>query len=130
LSSDPRVDEYTQYVIQLERHSGEWTFVGGYAGESVSRTGTQTVDFAPDRGLSKTFLGTARYTIDTNRSVAFEGSLRQNGDGAWLRSEYSQAVGQHWRATVNFTLIRGEPSDFLGQYRRNSHLTLFVRYNF
>jgi len=130
LSSDLRADEYTQYIIQLERHSGEWTFVGGYAGESVSRTGTQTIDFAPDRGLSKTFLGTARYTIDANRGVAFEGSLRQNGDGAWLRSEYSQAVGQHWRATVNFTLIRGEPSDFLGQYRRNSHVTLFVRYNF
>ena len=82
------------------------------------------------RGLSKTFLGTARYTIDANRSIAFEGSLRQNGDGAWLRTEYSQAVGQHWRATVNFTLIRGEPAAFLGQYRRNSHLTVFVRYNF
>jgi hypothetical protein len=62
--------------------------------------------------------------------VAFEGSLRQNGDGAWLRSEYSQAVGQHWRATVTFSLIRGKPDDFLGQYRRNSNLTVFVRYNF
>jgi hypothetical protein len=129
-SSDLRVDQYTQYVIQLERHSGEWNFVGGYAGESVSRAGTQTTDFAPDRGLSKTFLGTARYTIDANRSIAFEGSLRQNGDGGWLRTEYSQAVGQHWRATVNFSLIRGEPDDFLGQYRFNSHATVLVRYSF
>ena len=86
--------------------------------------------FAPDRGLTKTFLGRAGYTIDANRSIAFEAAARQNGGGTWVKFEYSHAVGQHWRATVNLTLIRGEPGDFLGQYNRNSHAILIVRYSF
>jgi hypothetical protein len=126
---DPRVDQYAQYVIQLERQSGEWSFIGGYAGEAITDHGT-SADFAPDRGITKTFLGSAHYTIDTNRSVAVETSIRQNLDGAWLRTEYSQTFGQHWRATVHLNLIRGNPSDFIGQYRRNSNATLVLRYSF
>jgi len=105
-------------------------FVGGYAGEAITRSGTRAATFEPDRGLTKTFLGRAGYTIDANRSVAFESAFRQNGDGLWLKGEYSQTVGQHWRATLNLTLIRGEVSDFLGQYRRNSHAMFIVRYSF
>ena len=129
-SNDERVDDYFQYVIQLERQSGEWFFVGGYAGEAITNRGTQSVGFAPDRGLTKTFLGRAGYTIDANRSIAFEAAARQNGDGTWVKFEYSQALGQHWRATANLTLIRGEPGDFLGQYNKNSHAILIVRYSF
>ncbi len=129
-SKDPRADEYAQYVLQLERHSGEWTFVSGYAGEALTRTGTQDGTFAPDRGFTKTFLGTARLTIDANRSIAFDASVRQNLDGAWTRAEYSQTLGQHWRATANFSVIFGKPTDFLGQYRHNSHATLILRYSF
>jgi hypothetical protein len=128
-SNDPRVDKYGQYVVQLERQSGEWNFIGGYAGETVIRHGTLE-SFAPDRGFTKTLLASAQYTIDSNRNVAFQTSIRQNLDGAWIRAEYSQAFGQHWRATTNFSLIRGEPSDFLGQYRRNSHAMLVLRYSF
>jgi len=129
-SSDDRADEYALYVVQLERQSGEWFFVGGYAGEAITRNGSRAATFAPDRGLTKTILGRAGYTIDTNRSVAIETAIRQNGDGLWLKGEYSQAFGQHWRATLNLTLIRGEIGDFLGQYRRNSHALLVVRYSF
>ena len=129
-SRDPRADEFALYVIQLERQSGEWFFVGGYAGEAVTREGTQAGDFAPDRGLTKTLLGRAAYTIDANRSIAFESAVRQNGNGTWTKLEYSQAFGQHWRATTNFTVIRGDVGDFLGQYRRNSHAILVVRYSF
>jgi len=129
-SSDPRADDYGQYVLQLERHVGEWTFVGGYAGEWVATDGTLTVDFAPDRGFSKTMLGSARYVIDTNRSISVETAIRQNADGGWVRAEYSQIFGQHWRATANFSIIRGEPTDFLGQYHRNSHGVLILRYSF
>src|SRR5207247_6319932 len=88
-SSDRRADEYALYVIQLERQSGEWFFVGGYAGQIVSNRGTQIGDFSPDRGLTKTLLGRAGYTIDTNRSIAFEAAVRQNGDGTWAKFEYS-----------------------------------------
>lgn len=129
-SSDDRADEYALYVIQLERQSGEWFFVGGYAGETVTRMGSRSADFAPDRGLTRTLLGRAGYTIDANRSVAFEAAARQNGNGLWIKSEYSQAFGQHWRATASATLIRGESADFLGQYRRNSHVGLVIRYSF
>jgi hypothetical protein len=129
-SSDPRGDEFALYVVQLERQSGEWFFVGGYAGEATTREGTQAGDFAPDRGLTKTLLGRSGYTIDANRSIAFEAAVRQNGDGTWTKFEDSHAIGQHWRATANLTVIRGDVGDFLGQYRRNSHAILVVRYSF
>jgi hypothetical protein len=128
-SSTPQAANYALYVVQLERQTGEWTFTGGYAGEAVTR-GQTTPGFAYDRGLARAFLGRAGYTIDTNRSVAFEAAVRQNGEGVWLTGEYSQAMGQHWRATVALTLIRGSATDFLGQYNRNSHATLTLRYSF
>jgi hypothetical protein len=122
-------DDYVLYVLQLERQSGEWVFVGGYAGEAVTRSRTSLV-FAPDRGLSRAVVARASYTLDPNRSVAFEGAARQNGRGVYVRAEYSQARGQHWRATVTAVGIGGHADDFLGQYRRNSHATLTLRYSF
>ena len=108
----------------------EWFFVGGYGGETIIEPGVQSVDFNPVRGLTRTLLARAGYTIDANRSLAFESAIRQTFDGFWSKAEYSQAFGQHWRVTTAFTLIRGEPSDFLGQYRRNSHASLIFRYTF
>ena len=128
-SSAEDTDEYVLYVVQLERQAGEWLVVGGYAGEAVTRRGA-VLTFAPDRGLTRSVLGRASYTIDTNRSLAFEGAVRQNGNGAYAKAEYSQADGQHWRATIAATLIRGNGDDFLGQYRRNSHVALALRYSF
>jgi len=129
-SSDSRADEYALYVMQLERQAGEWFFVGGYAGEAITKRGTRAATFAPDRGLSQTFLGRAGYTIDTYRSVAVETAIRQNGAGAWVNAELTQTIGQHFRLTWNVGLIRGEPGDFLGQYRKNSHAVMVVRYSF
>ncbi|SRR5579871_1769760 len=128
-SQTPGEDEYFEYVVQLERIKGEWSFVGGYAGEYVTVHRT-TLDFAPDRGLTKAVLGRAGYTIDATRSVAFELAERQNGAGTWARAEYSQTFGAHWRATAGVSWIRGNTDDFLGQYRRNSHLSLALRYSF
>jgi len=121
--------DYALYVVQLEKDIGEWSLVGGYAGE-WDRSKTAAADFAPDRGLARAFLGRATYTIDATRTLTFEAALRQTGEGVWLRSEYSQSFGEHWRATAGFTLIRGEPTDFLGQYRRNSHAAIGWRYSF
>lgn len=128
-SSDKRTDEFLLYVIQLERQQGEWSFVGGYAGEYVTAA-RNPFFFAPDRGIARTFLGRAGYTIDARRSIAFETAIRQSGDGAYLKSEYSQTFGQHWRATAGVVLLAGKQSDFLGQYRRNSHALLTIRYSF
>ncbi len=128
-SSTPQADEYVLYVIQLERQAGEWFFVGGYAGQVVTQA-RSTLEFAPDRGLSRALLGRAGYTIDANRSVALETAVRENGRGLWAKLEYSQALGQHWRATTGLAAIRGKDSDFLGQYHRNSHVILGLRYTF
>ena len=127
-SSTPQAEEYLQYGFQLERQLGEWLLVGGYTGEYVTRA-VSGYRFAPDRGLARAFLGRAQYTIDVNRSLAFEGALRRNGDGVSLKFEYTQAIGQHLRATGSFTLIRGAPTDYLGMYRRNSHGVLSLRYS-
>ena len=80
--------------------------------------------------MTRSLVGRASYTIDPNRSLALEGAVRQTGGGAYTKAEYSQAHGQHWRTTVTGTLIRGAPDDFLGQYRRNSHVALALRYSF
>jgi len=128
-STTKQEDEYALYVVQLERQAGEWFFIGGYAGQVVTDR-RSIFTFAPDRGLTSAFLARAGYTIDTNRSVALETAVRQNAKGMWVKLEYSQALGAHWRATAAFTLIRGDDSDFLGQYRRNSHALLALRYSF
>ena len=128
-STTKTADEYALYVIQLERQSGEWSFVGGYAGEVVTTARSQR-GFSPDRGLTHAFLGRAGYTIDVNRNVALETAVRENLAGLWIRLEYSQAFGQHWRGTAGYTLIRGREDDFLGQYHRNSHAILALRYSF
>lgn len=128
-SDAPGTDEYALYVVQIERQTGEWALVGGYAGEAVT-VRRAPLAFAPDRGLARSLVGRASYTLDANRSLAFEAALRQDGSGSYTKVEYSQARGQHWRATAGGAVIRGEPADFLGQYRLNSHLSLTLRYSF
>ena len=122
-------DDYVLYVVQFERQTGEWAFVGGYAGDIVTRR-RAALPFAPDRGVARALVGRASYTVDANRSVAFECAVRQTGDGAYAKGEYSQAYAANWRATVSGTLIRGEPMDFIGQYRRNSNISVSLRYSF
>ena len=122
-------DDYVLYVVQVERQSGEWVFIAGYAGEVVTTRRT-VLSFAPDRGLAKSFVGRASYTIDPRRSIAFEGTLRQSGDGAYGKVEYSEARGQHWRVTFSGIAIGGDPEDFLGQYNRNSNVSVMLRYSF
>ncbi len=124
-----RADEYVLWVVQLERTAGEWAFVGGYAGEVVTRR-RNPFGFAPDRGFARAFLGRAMYTIDATRSLALETAARRNGRGVWLKAEYSQSFRQHWRATTSFTWIGGDEGDFLGQYHRNSHALVALRYSF
>jgi hypothetical protein len=127
-STTAGADEYALYVIQLERQVKEWSFVGGYAGEIVTRSSGNPLEFAPDRGFARSLLGHAGWTIDTNRSLAVEASVRVHGSVA--KVEYSQAFGQHWRGTAGLTWIRGAETDFLGQYHRNSYALLAIRYSF
>jgi hypothetical protein len=129
LSTSDRADDVVLYVVQLERQSGELSLVGGYAGEIVTER-RSSLDFAPDRGLTRAFLGRAGYTIGPTRDVAFETAVRQNLDGVWVEARYSEAFGVHWRATVAGTVIAGEPGDFIGQYNRNSHVITTLRYSF
>jgi hypothetical protein len=129
LSASPVADDVVIYVVQLERQWGELSLVFGYAGEIVARQ-RSTLDFAPDRGLTRAFLGRAGYTLGATSDVSVEAAARQNLDGVWVKGQYSKAVGAHWRATLAGTIIGGDRDDFIGQYRRNSHLVATLRYSF
>jgi hypothetical protein len=122
-------DDVVVYVIQLERQSGELSLVAGYAGEIVTER-RSPLDFSPDRGLTRAFLGRAGYTIDATSDVSFEAAVRQNLDGVWIKAQYSEAFGAHWRATIAGAGIGGREGDFIGQYRRNSHVLATLRYSF
>jgi hypothetical protein len=122
-------NEFLIYVVELERQVGEWIFDGGYAGEVVTRDrGTRR--FAPDEGVARSFIGRVSYTIGPRRSVAVEGAARQSGDGVYVKGEYSEALGQHWRVTFAGVGIGGNDEDFLGQYRHNSYGSIGLRLSF
>jgi hypothetical protein len=122
-------DEYVLYAVQLERQTGELLLLGGYIGEVVTEKGG-AISFAPDRGLAKSIVARASYTIDTHRSVAVEGAVRQTFHGIYVKGEYSQAGGQHWRTTTTGTFIGGRQDDFFGQYDHNSNLNVALRFSF
>lgn len=122
-------DEYVLYVLQIERQTGEWVIVAGYAGEAITAH-RSALSFAPDRGMTRSVVARASYTIDPVRSLAFETAVRQNGHGVYGKIEYSQTSGRHWRATVTGVGIGGHSDDFLGQYHRNSHVAVALRYSF
>jgi hypothetical protein len=128
-SPDHQQDQYVIYVVQFERQIKELSIVAGYAGDAVTAR-TPTLQFSPELGFARAILAHAQYAIDSNRSVAVDAAVRQNGAGSWLRAEYSQAFGQHWRATAGYSWIRGDDNDFLGQYHRNSFALLSLRYSF
>ncbi len=122
-------DEYVLYVIELERQIGNWILDGGYAGEVVTEE-REEFAFNPERGLAKSIVGHLGYTGDPERTFVIEGAVRQNGDGLYLKGEYSQAFGQHLRFTVTGIGIGGDDDDFLGQFHHNSSITLGARLSF
>jgi len=128
-SHSSEADDVVLYIIQLERQSGELSVVAGYAGEVVTAN-RSLFEFAPDRGLTRAFLGRVGYTIGPTSDVSFEAAVRQNLDGVWLKGQYSKAVGAHWRATFAGAVIGGDESDFIGQYQGNSHVLATLRYSF
>lgn len=128
-STNSYADDVVVYVVQLERQSGELSVVAGYAGEFVTER-RSTFEFAPDRGLTRAFLGRAGYTIDPTSDVSFEAAVRQNLDGIWVKGQYSEAFGAHIRATLAGVVIGGDERDFIGQFHRNSHLLATLRYSF
>ena len=128
-STNPLSDEYVLYVGQLERQMGDWVFIAGYAGQSVTERRSQS-GFSQIRGLTKAILTHASYTIDVNRSVSLQAAIKQNGDGVWIRPEYTQAIGQNWRVTLGLAWIHGVAGDFIGQYHRNSFAIFRIRYSF
>lgn len=122
-------EEYVLYVIEIERQVREWVLVVGYAGEVVTKSGDE-FQFAPDRGIARSILGRVSYTVDPRRTLAVEGAVRQNGEGVFVKGEFSQSFGQHLRLTLTGVGIGGDPDDFLGQYQRNSHGSLALRFSF
>ena len=56
--------------------------------------------------------------------------MRQSGKGFYVKGEYSQALAQHWRLTLTGVGIAGDADDFLGQFNRNSHGAVALRFSF
>src|SRR5437763_1647786 len=79
-SKTPQSDEYLLYVVQLERQSGEWSFIGGYAGQVITEHGA-SLTFSPTRGSTRAFVARAGDTIDTHRRASLETGVPQNGEG-------------------------------------------------
>ena len=128
-SPDHQQDDYVIYVLQFERQIKEVAIIAGYAGDAITAR-TATMQFSPELGFARAVLAHAQYTIDSRRSIGADAAVRQNGRGSWLRTEYSQTFGQHWRATAGYSWIRGDDNDFLGQFHRNSFALLALRYSF
>lgn len=122
-------DDYGLYVIQLERQSGEWVFVGGYIGEVLTRR-RSALTFSPERGSSRSIVGRIGRTVGVHSSFTVEAAVRQNGQGGYGKADYSRTHGQHWRTTATVVGLAGHDDDFFGRYRRNSHLRLALRYSF
>jgi hypothetical protein len=127
----PRNDfaEYGLYVAEIERQIGEWLFVAGYAGEILT-SAERPLAFDPERSLARSLILRASYTVDPRRSLTAEVVARQNGDGYYLKGDYSQAIGNFWRLTLSQILLAGERNDFLGQFDRNSHFSAGLRLSF
>jgi hypothetical protein len=124
-------EEYLLYVIEAEQQIGEWLFDAGYAGDVVTRRSPSAArPFAPDRGLARSLIGRAAYTIDPRQTLTIEGALRQTLHGVYVKGEYSTALGQHWRMTVSGVGIHGRRSDFIGQFSDNSHVMVALRVSF
>jgi hypothetical protein len=122
-------DEYVLYVVEVERQTGEWLLDFGYIGDVMTRS-SGAFSFAPDRGIARSVIGHASYTVDPRRSVALEGAVRQGGQGFYVKGEYSETWGQHWRLTLTGVGLAGQRDDFLGQYQRNSHAAAALRFSF
>jgi hypothetical protein len=122
--------EYILYVLELERQAGEWMLDGGYIGESVTRSGPPGFRFAPDEGIARSIIGRASYTVDPRRTVTVEGLIRQSGDGAYIKAQFSDALSSHWRVTFTGVGIRGTDTDFVGQFNRNSYGAITLRVSF
>ena len=128
-SGETTIATYGLYVAEVERQAGEWLLTAGYAGK-LGNPDRMPVSFDPERGLAGSIVGRASYTIDPQRSFVAELAVRQNGDGLYVKAEYSHALGQHWRASATGVYLSGREEDFLGQFRRNSHATIGLRFNF
>jgi hypothetical protein len=121
-------DDYGLWVLQAERQQGAWLIIGGYVGEWVTESRGR-LRFAADRGLARSAIGRVSRAFDGGSTVSFESVARQNGDGLYLKAEYSRPWGQV-RLTFQALAIDGEDGDFLGQYRRNSLSGARARWSF
>jgi hypothetical protein len=128
-STSATSDDYVLYVVEIERQVREWLLDIGYAGETVRESRAERV-FAPDRLMARSIIGRASYTVDPRRTIVIEGAARQSGDGFYAKLQYSQAMTERWRLTLSGVGLGGDADDFLGQYRRNSHGSITLRFSF
>ncbi len=107
-------DDYALWVIQGERQFGPWLLLGGYVGDWVTEA-RGAIRFAPDRGLARSVIGRVSRTFDDGRNVLAEALVRRDGDGVYVKAEYSASFKARWRVTFQLLALGGRDTDFLGQ---------------
>jgi len=124
-----RGDDYTFYVLQIDKQRGSWSGGLAYAGQHITRNAREYL-FDPDRALAGAFLGRVSRRIDSRSELRLESAAHRDGLAMLARLEYSRAVTVNWRATVGFTFIAGDSSHFVGQFRGNGYGRVSNRYSF
>jgi hypothetical protein len=122
-------DDYGLWVVQAERQQAEWLLIGGYVGEWTSAE-RGVFSFSPDRGLARGVIARVSRTFEDGRSVLVETVTRQDGDGLYVKGEYTRGFAARWRLTLQVVVLRGRADDFLGQYQRNSFAAARTRYSY
>ena len=100
-----------------------------YAGEAVNELAPVVSIRAGSRHCAIDYRPRGVYTVESPY-VAIEGAVRQTGRGFYVKGDYSQTFGQHWRMTLAGVGLAGDEDDFLGQYHRNSHGSIALRFSF
>jgi predicted ABC-type transport system involved in lysophospholipase L1 biosynthesis ATPase subunit len=115
--------------VDLGIQAGELVAIIGPSGSGAG-TDRDVLSYAPDRGLARSLVGRASYTIGPTRSLAIESVANWRGDGVYAKADYAHLIGEHWRMTLRLIVIRGEPQHYIGQYRLNSFAGAVARFSY
>ena len=128
-SPDKQQDEYVIYVIQFERQIKELAH-GGWLRRRCRYLVHAGIAIFARAGVRARHSGPCAVHHRFHSQRGYGCGCPPERPRQLARTVYSQSLGQHWRITTGFTWIRGDPSDFLGQYHRNSYALLALRYSF
>ena len=128
-STNPQSDNYALWVLQLERQAGEWSLVAGYAGQ-VTTEHRSALGFSPCVDLRAPWWRTPATPSMSIAAWRSRLSCARTARACTPRRSTVRLSASTGAPPPASPLVRGDAADFLGQYRRNSHAILTLRYSF